>query len=172
MPPVILDSAAFMSDAAIPRDKELFTIDDVVVELKDAKSTAKLSYLKSVGLRILAPSDKSIDSVKEVARKTGDIEVLSNPDIKILALAQDVGGTIVTDDYAVQNVAAAMNITYQGAAQKGITEKINWVFRCKGCGRIWTRCYDECPVCGTALKRVPEKKKRKAKQKYNKANTE
>ena len=107
--------------------------------------------------RVESPDKMYVEKVKEKARKTGDIEVLSSTDIEILALALQENGIIITDDYAIQNVASHLGIKYQAAHMPEIKEIRKWKWRCTSCGRYFRRYYPACPVCGGNLKRVKSK---------------
>jgi len=92
-----------------------------------------------------------------VAEKTGDLDSLSVTDIRVLALVNDFkreGCTIISDDYAVQNVAEKLGIKYISIFNKKITKLINWKKYCESCDKY----YDKgrlCKICGGKLKRVP-----------------
>lgn len=103
---------------------------------------------------VLHPSPESVEKVREASRKTGDYEVMSSTDIDVLALALDLGATVITDDYAIQNVARYLGIKYETGEMQGIREMRRWKWRCESCGRYFRRYYEECPVCGGKLRRV------------------
>jgi len=90
--------------------------------------------------------------------------VLSKADTGVLALALELrteGKTpiIVSDDYAVQNVAEGIGIAYQPLATLGIREKFSWTYYCPACYRRYTQADSQvCIVCGTKLKRKPVQK--------------
>lgn len=150
---LILDASAFLSGKDFPANLELYTTHSVIVELKFRRMQKKIGNLIDTGaLTVLSPKKDYIESVTKHASKTGDIHRLSEPDIEILALALELGGSIVTDDYSIQNVAVELNIKYSPMAQNGITKKIDWVCKCKGCKRIWKEMYENCPVCGSEIK--------------------
>lgn len=110
-------------------------------------------------------SPESVEEVKEAARKTGDIHKLSDTDIKVLAKALDEikkGNEVVlvTDDYAIQNVAMSLGIRFDGILHRQISKEFKWVKVCRGCGR---RIESEiCPVCGSEaiIRRVKNDKNR------------
>ncbi|MFX1319590.1 MAG: NOB1 family endonuclease [Promethearchaeota archaeon] len=111
-------------------------------------------------LRIIEPTSHSIKKVKTTAQKLGDLPTLSEPDQELLALAvdlttQDYRVILVTDDYAIQNVAQQLGVEFKSVSTSGIREIINWETYCKACGHKEPGSTTEttCPVCGTALKR-------------------
>jgi UPF0271 protein len=115
-------------------------------------------------MKIRTPSAASVSRVLDEARALGDKVVLSKTDTSIVALALDLGKegktpVIVSDDYAVQNVAEALKLTYQSLATFGIRQKFNWVLYCPACFRQYpTGDTQDCLVCGTKLKRKPVEK--------------
>jgi len=122
-------------------------------------------FLLEKGLCIQSPSSESVALIKKTAQETGDKEKLSPADIELLALARDVNkeperkAIILTDDYAIQNIAKTLHIRYQGISQKGVTKKYNWRYRCPGCKKQFTEPMKICPICGTEtiLSRVHKK---------------
>jgi len=140
-----------------------YSVPEVTEELRQQTGPSyRLSVSTSSGkTKIQTPSNPSIDEVSNKARMLGDKVVLSGTDTSVLALALDLskeGKTpiIVSDDYAVQNVAEALSLNYQSLATLGIREKFNWVSYCPACFRTQpSGSAQDCPVCGTRLKRKP-----------------
>jgi UPF0271 protein len=140
-----------------------YAVPEVTEELRQQTGPSyRLSVSASSGkVRIQNPSKSSLTEVTEKAKVLGDKVVLSETDTSVLALALDLskeGKTpiIVSDDYAVQNVAEALDLNYQSLATFGIREKYNWVLYCPACFRRYpTADTQDCPVCGTKLKRKP-----------------
>jgi len=88
---------------------------------------------------------------QEAAGRTGDVSVLSPTDFDLISLALELNGTIITDDFAVQNVARKLGITTMPIHQRSARARV-WKFRCSGCGRYYPKT-GECPVCGSLIKR-------------------
>jgi UPF0271 protein len=97
------------------------------------------------------PDRESVIRVREIAVKRGEAEGLSPTDIEVLALALQLQACIMSDDYALQNVARSMSIIVLPIRQKG-AKNIRWKFRCSGCGRYYTEP-GECKVCGAIIQR-------------------
>lgn len=70
--------------------EELVTVPSVLAEIKDqsARSRVEISWLPFLNLK--TPSPTSIKIITDFATITGDIAVLSKPDIQILALAYEM----------------------------------------------------------------------------------
>ncbi len=150
----VLDTGAIFQRKAIY--ERMVTIPEVVSEILDENSSI---YFSVKNLRVESASEKSIEIVKKVAKKTGDIYKLSDTDLKILAKAIDEREkgndvVIVTDDYSIQNVAIALGVEFETVVQGGITKGFKWVRVCRGCGRKVEN--EICDVCGseTVLRRV------------------
>jgi len=145
----VLDTSAFFSGAE--HQGELFTTWSVVAELKDFSSKIRFDLLRHAGLEVLEPDAAARVRAREAAAAAGEQEALSSTDIDVLALAVQIDAVVVTDDYAIQNVARRLEVTAIPLQQKG-TAGIRWRYRCTGCGKYCTGPGD-CPVCGAPVKR-------------------
>ncbi len=143
----VLDSSAIIEGFSPPLDQEIIIPPGVLEEVKN-------KGYEFEGMKIISPERRHIEKIEEIARKTGDFEVLSPVDIEILALALQENAIIITDDYAIQNVAEHMGIKWISLHQRGIKKKVRWKWRCESCGRYYSKYYDTCPVCGGKLRRV------------------
>ncbi len=150
----VIDSSAIFQRKAVYAN--MVTVPEVVAEILDEASAI---YFSVKDLRVEEASKESIEEVTRVAGETGDIHKLSKTDIMVLAKALDEvkkGNDVilVTDDYAIQNVAMELGIKFEGIIQSQISKGFKWVKVCKGCGRRIDS--DVCPVCGSeaVLRRV------------------
>ena len=140
-----------------------YSVPEVVEELRvQASPFYRLAISSSSGkLKVQAPTPGALKKVLERAGTLGDRLALSKTDVSLLALAIDLreeGETpiIVSDDYAIQNVAEGVNIEYQSLSVLGIRQKYNWVHYCPACFKRYnTGEIKVCRVCGTKLKRKP-----------------
>ena len=146
----VLDTSLFFIE--YPLTGELYTTPGVVAELKDLRSKCRYETLLASGLHVHEGSSESLKRVFDAAESVGDAQRLSETDAGVLALALDIGGTLLSDDFAVQNVALALGITVQPVLQRTAKKRI-WKFRCSGCGRA-AETGGECPVCGSQIKRT------------------
>jgi UPF0271 protein len=145
----VLDSSAFFS--GIELSGELFTSPLVVSELKDLRSKARFDLLGESGLQVIRPGKEAFIKVRDAASRLGEGEALSETDREVLALAIELDAGILTDDYALQNVACNMGLTVIPLIQKG-ARGFRWRFKCSGCGK-YAEGPGECPVCGALIKR-------------------
>ena len=118
-------------------------------------------------LTVKKPSLSSMKIVEESSSRVGDALVLSRADSEVLALALDlkkngISPAIVSDDYAIQNVAEALDIDHASLATFGIAQKFDWIYYCPACFRkYWAGdAARACRVCGTPLKRKVARKKK------------
>ncbi len=150
--PYVLDTSAVLSGKQLPRDRPLVAPDAMLDEVTPGGRTHRaLGYLRESGLRIHRPSDDSRDAVEEAARRTGDLPRLSHVDREVLALAVELEGTLLTDDYSLQNVASTMDVPFLGVDQEGIQRTVRWKHRCRACYREAEADVEECPVCGSEV---------------------
>ena len=146
----ILDSSAFIHD--FHTTEQVATIPLVREELED-ESVYRYDAMEGSGMHIHIPNEDTTETVTRAARESGDLEVLSETDVRLVATAFELDGTLVTDDYAMQNVAEKLSIDVEAIARDGIDEQRDWHFQCQGCGREFDEAQDRCPICGTELTR-------------------
>lgn len=149
---VVLDTSAIIYLNDFRKFDDIITVQEVVDEVKDSISSMKLSGLD---FKIFEPSEESIEEIKKTAEKTGDLEKLSDTDIKVLALAKENSCTIISDDRNIQNVAEKLGIKYIPVYNEKITKLITWKKFCRNCKKNYDRGED-CPVCGEKLSRLPK----------------
>ncbi|WP_336036180.1 NOB1 family endonuclease [Halobacterium yunchengense] len=146
----VLDASAFIHDYR--PDGPTASTPAVREELTDA-AAFRFDAQAGSGMQVHSPGERALAAVREAARTTGDLDVLSATDVGLLAAARELDGVVVTDDYAVQNVADELGVGVEAIAQDGIEERRDWRFQCQGCGREFDADRDRCPVCGSALER-------------------
>ncbi len=146
---LVLDASVFFSE--MPVEGPAWTTPSVVEELGDLHAKCRFTALAATGLSVREPREEERARVDAAALQTGDAGVLSGTDRDILALALELEAVLVTDDFAVQNVAHRLGVRSRSIRQRP-ARAIKWRYRCSGCGRYW-REPGECPVCGAAIKR-------------------
>ncbi len=157
---LVLDSAVFLSGrmTSMPSGFDSVYITELVRnEISRGRPNMVLQNLLELGLKVRGPS--GIEGAVEAARSTGDLDLLSETDISIIALAMQLGNVkVLTDDFRIQNVLKSLNIDFEPAGEIGnrtIQETWEWTFRCKGCGRYFDeRPGQDCPVCGSDIKKT------------------
>ena len=146
----VLDSSAFINE--YHTDKPMATVPIVREELED-ESAYRFDAMEGSGMYLHIPDEETVESIERAAGETGDLAELSRTDIRLVAAAFELDGRLVTDDYAMQNVAEKLEVSVEVIAREGITEQRAWTFQCQGCGREFGDHHDRCPVCGSELSR-------------------
>lgn len=146
----ILDSSALLTGREFPG--ELFTVPEVLDEVERHGLTPQLEAFLATHVAVVSPGPDPARRVRDASRTTGDEPRLSPTDVAVLALAVDLGGTVVTDDYSIQNVCQAIGVPYETAMAPGIRDRWTWAYRCTGCGRTWPTWHEACPTCGARLR--------------------
>jgi UPF0271 protein len=154
----IADSAVFIMGSAI-EPYRIITIPSVVNELKSSEAVMRFDLARESGARVEMPEDSFREKIMQTANKTRDCEELSSTDIDILAKALEYKGNsvLLTDDYAVQNVAKVLGLEVKPVAQKKIKDVLVWQKQCTGCRKKFDSG-DICPVCGSPLKKRRKRK--------------
>jgi endoribonuclease Nob1 len=134
----------------LPPGDEVYATAGVLEELRKYKD--RRADLWGDLLKVTEPTADSLKRVREAAKCTGDSGRISQTDAGVLALALDIGASILTDDYSIQNLATYLGIPYRPVGTKGIREMFRWRWRCVGCGRTFDKEHLECPVCGSELR--------------------
>jgi RNA-binding protein NOB1 len=70
--------------------EELYTIPAVIDEIRDAAARSRVETTLLPFLKLRTPKPTSIKVITDFARRTGDLEVLSRPDVHVLALAYEL----------------------------------------------------------------------------------
>ena len=122
----ILDTCAFFTQ--IHPNGNLATVLNIDEEIINRQSKQYYTNLRSKGLKIIEPSEKSLEFVSKKATETGDYDVLSSIDLKILALGYELKGTVISDDFAIQNVSLHMRLEIIGCNGNKIKEIRKWKY--------------------------------------------
>jgi len=150
----ILDASAFYAGVPFRSSHEYYTTSLAYDEIKHIKKNhdALGTLLETNRLKIREPDKESIESAIKAAKDTGDFPQLSKQDISIIALCIEMNGEIISDDFAISNVAKNLGLKISPIMTQGIKDVGKWVHYCPGCRTNHTN-KKECPVCGTPLKR-------------------
>jgi UPF0271 protein len=146
----VLESSAFINE--YHTEERIASIPMVREELED-ESAYRFDALEGSGMHLHVPDAETVERIERAARETGDLAELSRTDVRLVAAAFELDSPLVTDDYAMQNVAEKLDVTVEVIAQEGITEQRDWLFQCAGCGREFDENHDRCPICGSDLSR-------------------
>ena len=158
----VLDSTAFYAGIPFQGEGKYYTTYQVLDEVRGRGGVA--AQLIHTRVQVTEPSKESMIEVKQASSKTGDQKSLSEADNSILAVTLDLTKSkrdeevvLVTDDFAVRNVAEVIGISLSETHIRGQWKKITWVTYCKGCGKEYADPKKSvCDVCGTKLSRKPK----------------
>ncbi|MCW4035956.1 MAG: hypothetical protein NWE75_02070 [Candidatus Bathyarchaeota archaeon] len=166
---LLLDASAFiLGYDTTGTDVDLYTVPLVREELREG-GLARLrldSAVRNGRLKMVKPDPSHTIDVGMAVAEMGEANVLSETDSQLLALgvqliSKGLSPIIVSDDYAIQNVANSLGLKFRSLATTGIKRQFEWVTYCPGCHKTFQTGQPEglCPVCGTKLRRKPVKKK-------------
>ena len=150
----ILDASAFYAGVPFRSSEDYYTTSLVYDEIQHIKKNhdALGILLETNRLKIREPDEQSTQAAIKAAKNTGDFPQLSKQDISIIALGIETKGQIITDDFAISNVAKNIGLNIAPIMTKGIKDVGKWIHYCPGCKASYQNG-KECSICGTALKR-------------------
>ena len=155
----VLDATAFYAGIPFASNDSFMTTSTVYEEIEHIKTKQGiLEMLQQTNrLQIRDPNNEFISIVKDTADKTGDSVTISEQDISIIALALENKIGLITDDFAVTNVARQLKIQTHSLMTQGISTVGKWISYCSMCGKEFSKEKD-CPICGSKLNRKLIKK--------------
>jgi len=157
----ILDTRAFVVGALPPEVRELYITDGVLEEASRVARTMNraVAHMEEGRVRSVAVDEEALRLVRKRATEIGELGKLSKADLEIAAAAVAFSGsgkkaTVLTDDYALQNLLSSMNVSYRPVTHKGIAREVVYLHRCSACGKLYGRPLKKCPDCGSNVVRV------------------
>ena len=157
---IIIDSTAFYAGLPFRSLDRYYTTSQINDELQKIPffSTRIETLINSNRLQIVEPSSKAVEHILKNSLNIENKKSLSDADMSILALAYDFidandSVIVLTDDYAIQNVAKKLDISYNPLVYSGIKYSGQWINFCSGCNRISKSTDKICINCGNPLKR-------------------
>lgn len=150
----IIDASAFYAGIPFSSSNEFYTTSLIFDEIKHIKKNhgAIDILLATNRLKIQDPSSEFIDIAIEESKKTGDFNQLSKQDVSLIALCLQLKGELITDDFAISNLAKNLDIKVSPLMTSGIKDVGIWILYCPGCRKNFDSG-SECPSCGSILKR-------------------
>ena len=150
----VLDSSAFYAGIPFSSNEPSYITSLVYNEIEHIKKDhdAIQILIETKRLTINEPEDQFVIAVSDAAKKSGDFSNLSDEDISTIALSLQLKAELVTDDFAVSNVAKNLNIKVIPVMTTGIKNVVTWKYYCPGCKVNFSKI-TECPRCGNKLKR-------------------
>lgn len=150
--PLILDTNCILAGFQFDNSKIYYTVPEAFEEIKRGDMRASLEGLQERGVMIIkAPGSEAMEAVCTASLGTGDWNRLSTADRSLVALAKELCGILITDDYSMQNVSRVLGIEYRPFGKAAIRETLKWGYKCKGCARTYETKQKDCPVCGSEV---------------------
>ncbi|MFQ5710183.1 MAG: NOB1 family endonuclease [Candidatus Geothermarchaeales archaeon] len=143
------------------RGGSLYTTPQIIGEVRESLREALIrSRVEGRAIIIREAEPKYVKRALAEADKMGDRRVLSEADVSLLALFlemcdQGEGPVLLTDDYALQNIASSLGLEVQTIVGRKIREIIIWKVYCPLCNKSFSPDFrgDRCPECLTPLTR-------------------
>ena len=150
----VLDSSAFYAGIPFSSSEPSYITPLVHNEIEHIKKNhdAIQILIETKRLIVNEPDSQFVNVVNIAAKKSGDFSNLSDEDMSTIALSLQLGAELVTDDFAVSNVAKNLNIKVIPVMTGGIKNVVTWKYYCPGC-KVNFSNVTECPRCGNKLKR-------------------
>ena len=150
----MLDSSAFYAGIPFSSNEPSYITSLVYNEIEHIKKDheAIQILIETKRLTINEPEERFVIAAIDAAKKSGDFPNLSKEDISTIALSLQLNADLVTDDFAVSNVAKNLNIKVIPVMTAGIKNVVTWKYYCPGCKVNFSKV-TECPRCGNKLKR-------------------
>ncbi|KAI0415007.1 Nin one binding Zn-ribbon like-domain-containing protein [Xylaria grammica] len=101
----------------LARAHELYTIPSVISEIRDASTRSRLENTILPFLKLRSPTPASIRFVTDFARRTGDLEVLSKPDLHLIALAYELECEMNGGDWRLRKTPGQKGVNGKSPAQ-------------------------------------------------------
>lgn len=150
----VLDASAFYAGIPFASSEKRFTTQEVFDEVKHIKRSHNVveTLLETNRLEIMSPDPLHVLTVLQKSKNSGDFPNLSSGDISVIALSLQLKAELITDDFAVSNLAKCLNLRVVPIMTKGITRIVKWIYFCSGCQKTFSRI-SQCPLCGNKLSR-------------------
>jgi len=148
-----LDATAFYQGFHLRSNGTCITTELVFEEISHIQEKFSIleSLISSNKIMVLEPNEETVKMIKSVITQIGESS-LSNADISIIALAKEFNVTLVTDDFAVCNLAKTLSIELLNLGTKGIKDTRKWIKFCKSCGKGYPPTQMVCSLCGNKLR--------------------
>ncbi|KAI1320511.1 D-site 20S pre-rRNA nuclease [Xylariaceae sp. FL0255] len=96
---------------------ELYTIPSVISEIRDAATRTRVETTLLPFLQLRNPKPESVKFVQDFARRTGDLEILSKPDIHLMALTYELECERNGGDWRLRNMPGQKSVNGKSPAQ-------------------------------------------------------
>ena len=106
---IVLDASPLLINepsisTLLAKAERIYTVPSVMSEIKDHNARVRLETTVVPFLTIKSPSPASVKVITDFARRTGDLAVLSKPDVQILALAYELECELNHGDWRLRRI--------------------------------------------------------------------
>ena len=155
----VLDAVGFFASIQTSLTGKVYTVPGIIDEVKDSESRKMLTFSISANkVIVVKPDRKYMSKVINAARSLGELGRLSETDIDLLTLLNQLLSSgcrevyLVSDDKSVQNVALALGAKVLGIKYRALRKPRKYVYECQVCGYVSDKP-GTCPKCGLELVR-------------------
>lgn len=150
----VLDASAFYAGIPFGSSSTYYTTSLIFEEVEHIKKShdALGVLLETKRLVIKDPKNEYANKVIDIAKKSGDFDELSKEDISSIALCLELEGELITDDYAVSNVAKNLDLVVIPVMTSGIKTIGVWIHYCPACKKNFSNS-TVCSLCGNKLRK-------------------
>ncbi len=138
--PEVLDTNVILRPEALDGSSGFVATRGVKREVKSKGAALKLEALQ---VKFRQPDPEIVEYVREESTKIN--ASVSETDIELAALTEDLNGVLRTDDLDLQNLCEHLGIDYEGVYEKDL-ERRKWKKVCPACGGEWQN--GRCQSCG------------------------
>ncbi|MCJ1473594.1 Nin1 binding protein [Lambiella insularis] len=106
---IILDASPLLTNepsisTLLARTEKVYTTPQVISEIRDKSARARLEVTVLPFIDVRCPKPTSVKVISDFARRTGDLAVLSSPDVHVLALAYELECEMNHGDWRLRNL--------------------------------------------------------------------
>ncbi|KAK4544189.1 hypothetical protein LTR36_004399 [Oleoguttula mirabilis] len=121
---LVLDTGAIIKNdpsvsTLIANSESLVTVPAIISEIRDAATRSRVEVTLKPFLTIRSPGPASVKFVTDFARRTGDLAVLSKPDIQIIALTYEIECERNSGDWRLRRVPGQKGLNGAPPAKPG-----------------------------------------------------
>ena len=126
----VVDANVFIHGRGSYPFNKAMTVQEVVDELESYHGK---NMLQNVQYEVERPSEKTVENISDKSKQLNS--PTSEVDEKLLALAMDENLIILTDDFALQNLALHLDLEVKGFLEDKVEVKYKWKNICRNCGK-------------------------------------
>jgi len=106
-------------DVLRARSEQLYILPSVIPEIRDAATRSRLETAVLPFVKVRSPKPESVKFISGFARRTGDLEVLSRPDLEVLSLTYELECERNGGDWRLRNTPGQKTLNGRPPAKEG-----------------------------------------------------